>query len=208
LLSHDLAPVIGTLAGIVLDVGGGRPAFHDNFWNGQTRRIRVDLSPSFRPDVVGDVVALPFHTGSVDTVVMCELLEHIAEPYLAVAEAHRVLRPGGTLLGSTPFIMVMHSDPADFARYTAEGLRRLLRDFSTKTIIPHGNHVGASWRLMATRFRLLLVFNPLFRLLSRWQDDRCPEGYTFVALKRGSSEDVQLHSTYYRSEVRWERHCP
>lgn len=45
---------------------------------------------------------LPFETESFDVVVMGELLEHLREPSLLIEEAHRVLRPGGTLVGSVP----------------------------------------------------------------------------------------------------------
>ncbi len=124
-LTHDLAPVIKTLEGIVLDVGGGRPAFHDGLWNGKVKRIQVDLSPRFHPHVVGDAAALPFKPTSVDAIVMCEILEHLADPRQALAEAHRALRAGGLLVGSVPFIMPIHRDPADLFRYTAEGLETL-----------------------------------------------------------------------------------
>jgi SAM-dependent methyltransferase len=45
---------------------------------------------------------LPFEDASFDVVVAGELLEHIRDPAVHIREAHRVLRPGGTLVGSVP----------------------------------------------------------------------------------------------------------
>jgi SAM-dependent methyltransferase len=47
-------------------------------------------------------VALPVADGAADVVIMSELIEHLVDPDGAVAEARRVLRPGGSLLLSTP----------------------------------------------------------------------------------------------------------
>jgi SAM-dependent methyltransferase len=45
---------------------------------------------------------LPVADGAADVVIMSELIEHLVDPDEAVAEARRVLRPGGSLLLSTP----------------------------------------------------------------------------------------------------------
>ena len=49
-----------------------------------------------------DAPGLPVATGAVDVVIMSELIEHLVDPDSALDEVHRVLRPGGTLLLSTP----------------------------------------------------------------------------------------------------------
>jgi len=55
------------------------------------------------PFVQGDLYRLPFRDGCYDTVVMSEVLEHIERPSDALAEAARVIRPGGYLIVSTPY---------------------------------------------------------------------------------------------------------
>jgi SAM-dependent methyltransferase len=50
----------------------------------------------------GDATSLPVPDGCADAVLLLDVLEHVAEPARAVAEAHRVLRPGGVVIVSVP----------------------------------------------------------------------------------------------------------
>jgi len=52
--------------------------------------------------VCGDAVALPFASETMDAVLLLELLEHLPQPAQAVAEAHRVLKPHGLLVVTSP----------------------------------------------------------------------------------------------------------
>lgn len=52
--------------------------------------------------VLGDVEALPFADSSFQSVLCTEVLEHVPDPAAALREFRRVLRPGGTLIGSVP----------------------------------------------------------------------------------------------------------
>lgn len=78
---------------------------------------------ALRPD--GSV---PVDDASVDAVLSTQVLEHVEDPGLYLAECARVLRPGGRLLLSTHGIMVYHPDPVDLWRWTGEGLQRAVRD--------------------------------------------------------------------------------
>ncbi|MDQ1304193.1 MAG: hypothetical protein QG671_20 [Actinomycetota bacterium] len=52
--------------------------------------------------VRGDAYALPFDDGSFDRIVAAEILEHLPDDTMAMAELVRVLRPGGLLAVSVP----------------------------------------------------------------------------------------------------------
>lgn len=79
------------------------------------------------PDLFADATMLPIKEDSVDCVVLLEVLEHLEHPRRALHEIVRVLRPGGRLLLSMPFLYPIHDAPHDFQRYTRHGLERELR---------------------------------------------------------------------------------
>jgi SAM-dependent methyltransferase len=84
---------------------------------------------------------LPFEDQSFDVVVCGEVLEHMRDAEGLVRELHRVLRPGGTLVGSVPnsfrlknrlrFLLgrAPEDDPTLLRLFSPEDVRRLLRDF-------------------------------------------------------------------------------
>lgn len=51
---------------------------------------------------VGDAENIPFTDSVFSTVVCTETLEHLVLPQKALSEIHRVLKPGGIFIGSTP----------------------------------------------------------------------------------------------------------
>jgi SAM-dependent methyltransferase len=182
-LTESLVPLIAGFEGRVLDVGGGRGAAHDTAWPSRARRVRVDVSTARRPDVQADAARLPVREGAIDVVVMIELLEHVPDPAAAVDEARRVLRVGGTLIASVPFVAAIHGDPSDYFRFTEHALRHLLREFDGVRVQAIGNAYGASWALLSARSRAMRLFNPLLRRLGRKADARSPQGYLILATR-------------------------
>jgi SAM-dependent methyltransferase len=82
-------------------------------------------------DVVrADARYLPLASASADLVVAFDVLEHIEEDYLAMAEIHRILAPGGTFLAAVPCDMRLWSvhDVAvgHVRRYHRDDLRGLV----------------------------------------------------------------------------------
>ncbi len=65
---------------------------------------------------------------SIDCVKCTELLEHVEHPAKVLHEISRILKPGGALILSTPFIFGIHSDPYDFQRFTDQKLMRMLEN--------------------------------------------------------------------------------
>lgn len=77
-----------------------------------------------RPDVFANAAALPFPDQCFDVIVCLEVLEHVSEPEVVLAEVSRVLKHGGRVWISMPFLYPLHDAPFDFQRYTEFGLRR------------------------------------------------------------------------------------
>lgn len=77
-------------------------------------------------DVLGDACRLPFRDASANAVLLLDVLEHLRSPTAAIAEAVRILKPGGRLVLQVPFMYPVHDAPNDFQRWTLDGLRQLL----------------------------------------------------------------------------------
>ncbi len=106
---HRIAPERGI--DVVLEIGGG-PSGLTSLLYPRARVVNLDLDPSYGvalPNLrervrflAGDATALPLADGRLDAVTMFDLIEHVPDDRAAMAEAWRVLRPGGVLLLSTP----------------------------------------------------------------------------------------------------------
>ena len=137
----------------VIDVGAGEAPYRELFEH--TQYVTTDWTHSVHPgarsvDVVGPADDLPVDDASFDVVLLTEVLEHTPDPTAVVRELHRVLRAGGQLHMTTPFVWELHELPFDFFRYTAWGLERILRDagFAAVDIAPRNDCFGTLAQMM------------------------------------------------------------
>jgi SAM-dependent methyltransferase len=122
--------------------------------------------------VVGDILRLPFESQSADAIICKEVLEHVRDPGQAVSEMHRVLKAGGALLCTLPFLHPYHGkkgDLPDFWRFTEEGVAELFSCFSSVEIERAG---GAMFVLRAFSPALprAIVFSPILAPLVNFLD--------------------------------------
>src|SRR5437667_9735527 len=79
-------------------------------------------------DVYASGLALPFPVACFDAVICAEVLEHVPDPQRLFSEVHRVLRPGGHLVLTTPQPWGLHEEPHDYfqdAKYGLDGPSRV-----------------------------------------------------------------------------------
>lgn len=71
---------------------------------------------------------IPVRDNYFDAILCIAVLEHVINPVEVVKELTRVLKPGGLLVVSVPFMQPEHKVPADYQRYTRDGVEVLLQD--------------------------------------------------------------------------------
>lgn len=82
-------------------------------------RAKIHITPQGKIQV-GD--------GQMDVVLSTQVLEHVENPLFYLAEAYRILKPGGLLILSTHGYWMYHPDPTDYWRWTSAGLRKIITE--------------------------------------------------------------------------------
>lgn len=128
-LHEEVARYAPGLKGRLLDVGCGRKPYASLFDVEEYVGLELD-TPENRQRKQAEYyysgVRFPFLDASFDCVLCNQVLEHVFTPVAFLSEIRRVLRPGGKLLLTVPFVWDEHEQPRDYARYTSFGLRHLL----------------------------------------------------------------------------------
>lgn len=164
-LMRELRDLLPELQGEVIDVGCGRMPYRALV--PAARYIGVDVdTPVTRELAVADVFydgrTLPFADTSFDGALCSQVLEHVFEPEPFLREIRRVLRPGGRMLLTVPFVWDEHEQPHDFARYSSFGLRALLERNGFEVVQQRKSvadaralaQLASGWLFKATRTRV------------------------------------------------------
>jgi len=149
---------------------------------------------------------LPFEDESFDTILLTDVLEHLAEPVAALGEAARILRLGGKLIIGVPFFYWVHEAPHDYHRYTEFAMQRMcqLSGLGVVDLQAYGGLPEILCDLTAKAFELLprplpLILRPIhtavslldYTWLARKLSERSkrvfPLGYMVVAQKLAPS---------------------
>ena len=193
------------MKGKVLDLGGKKDGRRGDFippLDQVTSWEFLNNDKDTDPDYCCDAENIPLADGSIDTVILTEVLEYLPNPDKVFSEAYRVLRKNGYILISTPLLSPIHGDYwVDRMRYTSVSLKEMceLAGFDVQSIECMGS-VGAviydilrvaggyasnNKRRTITGV-LLPFFRPLFYLMEKLypsQKDFINTGYFLIAKK-------------------------
>lgn len=118
--------------GKILDFGCGSKPYETAF-SACDSYIGLDIAQSghnhknSRVDVFYDGKTFPFSDKTFDKIVSFEVFEHLVDPDASLRELARVMKDGGELFITIPFIYGEHEIPFDFQRWTSFGITSLLK---------------------------------------------------------------------------------
>jgi len=135
-------------SGVLLDVGCGEMPYKSLILRQPeiTRYLGLDIeNPTYqaklKPDIIWDGTRIPLTDESVDCAVATEVFEHIPNLVSTLQEIFRVLKPGGRIFFTVPFLWPLHDMPQDEYRYTPFSLKRVIQQsgYSNIDIKAHGD---------------------------------------------------------------------
>ena len=153
----EFAPM---LSGRLLDVGCGSKPYQSLFVVDDYIGLDIDSEASRIRGIADfhyDGNTFPFEDASFDSVLCNQVLEHVFNPDEFLAQITRVLKSGGKLLLTVPFVWDEHEQPYDYARYSSFGLRALLEKQGLKIIYHKKTGADASILFQMTNAYLFKI---------------------------------------------------
>lgn len=119
--------------GKVVDVGAGHGKYKgliSKFCDSYTSVDNISSAYQFdekseKPDVISDVLNMPFKDGEFDTAICTEVLEHVEDPFKLTKELSRILKPGGYVIFSSNWVAPYHQEPKDYWRFSRDAYQLL-----------------------------------------------------------------------------------
>jgi ubiquinone/menaquinone biosynthesis C-methylase UbiE len=171
-------------SGTLLDLGCGPRPYFNLYASHFDKTLGADLPDSPFPkeniDIYCSATSIPLENNSIDAVLSTEVMHDISEPREMLREVNRILKPGGHIILTTPFVVPTVDGVYDHYRYTEQGLRYLLtsENFEIQSITPVSDVIGAFvtlgvkpwlrfWNQLSKLLHLKIIYtawNPLFLL--------------------------------------------
>ena len=170
-LYQAIARMAPQLVGRLLDVGCGQKPYQSLFPASEYVGLEID-TPENRARKQADYYyggdVFPFPDQYFDGVICNQVLEHVFAPEIFLAEIRRVLKSGGNLLLTVPFVWDEHEQPWDYARYSSFGLKSLLEKNGFEVAEQH--KINADVRVLfqlvnAYLYKVLWTRQPIANLL-------------------------------------------
>jgi SAM-dependent methyltransferase len=150
----------------VLDVGAGRGDFKPIF--ARQAYLGLDIYPYPEIDLAVDLIEeCPFKDSSFDLVVLANVIEHVYEYRSLMARVAKLLKPGGRVLVTVPFLLKVHQEPVDYHRYTRYALSQLAAELGLEVEILDGYYnpmglldegIGNAWEVGLPKLKGLQLY--------------------------------------------------
>jgi len=159
--------------GNMLDIGCGQMPYKKfiisnsevNEYTGLDIEYALVYDENVSPDITWDGKTMPFEDNFFDCAIGTEVLEHCPEPEILLKETFRVLKPGGVLFFSVPFLWNLHEVPNDEYRYTPFSLERHLTNSGFKN---NEIHATGGWHAAMAQMIGLWVKRAPIPAVLRW----------------------------------------
>ncbi len=187
---------VKNIDGIIVDFGGGFKPSYERFLRIKPEKlIRVDINKNAGPDIIADLnKPLPFSDNYADAAFLFSVIYILENPGETLREINRILKPGGKLFITSPFIFNEAKEPNDYWRFTSEGLEKLLKEsgFNDYFITPIGERFSAAVYLINPFlffWPVKFLFYSVAVILDRFIPKKlklkqpCPIGYFIEAIK-------------------------
>ena len=114
--------------GLVVEIGSKQHGNTPNFRSLYPNYIGLDLEPGEGVDRVCDIEReCPDLQAAL--VICCSVLEHVQRPWIAAENIAKLVRPGGQLYISVPWVWKYHAYPDDYWRFSWRGIQVLFPGF-------------------------------------------------------------------------------
>jgi SAM-dependent methyltransferase len=193
--------------GVLLDLGCGFAPLYEIYRERVSETVCVDWAETLHTNSHVDQVLdlnqpLPIDTSSFDTILLTDVLEHIAEPGQLMSEVARLLRPDGTLILTVPFMYWLHEEPHDYYRFTRFALERfcMVNELTVLELSAYGGLPEVLFDLAGKGADCVPKIGPIVarmcvavsrvcglgvvRKFSSWTSSSFPLGYLLVARKK------------------------
>jgi ubiquinone/menaquinone biosynthesis C-methylase UbiE len=184
----------------MLDLGCGNRPYKPHYPPGEVVGADVVQSSHGCVEVILESnKSLPFEDNRFETILCTQVLEHVENPYLVLSETHRILRPGGRMILTCPFIWELHERPHDYLRFSEYWLTKNLVDtgFHIEMLDRQGGDLATIGQMICLSMAvrqihmpkvLQKIYNRFWAYLDRKSPTQCmPLNYGIVCVKNAGS---------------------
>lgn len=160
--------------GKLLDLGCGNLPLYGMYKDYSNDIISADWSVTEKNRLFLDLrvdlnKGLPIADSTFDTILLTDVLEHIANPFSLWQEMTRILKPDGKLIIGVPFFHLLHEEPFDYFRYTEFSLNLFSKENNLKIIelYPYGGSLEILMDFIAKHLAFSKILSKIYYLFCK-----------------------------------------